>query len=59
VSAGLEALGPAAASVAVVMRGTQSQPGQPPSTAVLALRVGLVKQDGRWLVADIAPINAR
>lgn len=58
-SAGLEALGPAAASVAVVMRGTQSQPGQPPSTAVLALRVGLVKQDGRWLVADIAPINAR
>ncbi|KDF00122.1 membrane protein [Mycolicibacterium aromaticivorans JS19b1 = JCM 16368] len=58
-SAGLEALGPAAASVAVVMRGTQSQPGQQPSTAVLALRVSLAKQDGRWLVLDISPINAR
>ncbi|AQT78164.1 hypothetical protein B1R94_01295 [Mycolicibacterium litorale] len=59
ISTGLEALGPSAASVAVVMRGTQSQPGQPPSTAVLALRVGLAKPDGRWLVLDIAPINAR
>ena len=59
VSAGLEALGPSAASVAVVMRGTQSQPGQQPGTAVLALRVALVKQDDRWLVLDIAPINAR
>ncbi|GAY18796.1 hypothetical protein [Mycobacterium sp. shizuoka-1] len=59
ISAGLEALGPGAASVAVVMRGTQNQPGQPPSTAVLALRVGLVKQDARWLVVDVAPINAR
>jgi hypothetical protein len=59
ISAGLEALGPGAASVAVVMRGTQSQPGQQPSTATLALRVGLAKQDGRWVVLDIAPINAR
>ncbi|WP_319436076.1 hypothetical protein [Mycobacterium sp. RTGN5] len=59
ISAGLEALGPAAASVSVVMRGTQSQPGQQPSTAVLALRVGLAKQDDRWVVLDIAPINAR
>jgi hypothetical protein len=58
-SAGLEALGPSAASVAVVMRGTQSQPGQQPSTAVLALRVSLAKQDGRWLVEDISPISAR
>lgn len=58
-SAGLEALGPSAASVAVVMRGTQSQPGQQPSTAVLALRVGLAKQDDRWVVLDISPINAR
>lgn len=59
ISTGLEALGPSAASVAVVMRGTQNQPGQPASTAVLALRVGLAKQDGRWLVLDISPINAR
>ena len=59
ISAGLEALGPTAASVAVVMRGTQNQPGQQPSTAVLALRVGLTKQDDKWLVLDISPINAR
>ncbi|TGD89881.1 hypothetical protein BayCH28_04660 [Mycolicibacterium sp. CH28] len=59
ISAGLEALGSSAASVAVVLRGTQTEPGQPPSTATLALRIGLAKQDGRWLVLDIAPINAR
>ncbi|BBY58690.1 hypothetical protein [Mycolicibacterium sarraceniae] len=59
ISAGLEALGPEAASVAVVMRGTQNQPGQQPSSAVLALRVGLAKQDDRWVVLDIRPINAR
>lgn len=58
-SAGLEALGPSAASVAVVMRGTQTQPGQPPDNAVLALRVGLAKQDGSWRVLDVAPINSR
>jgi hypothetical protein len=59
ISAGLEALGPSAASVAVIMRGTQSQPGQPPNTAVLALRVGLSKQNGQWQVLDVAPINSR
>lgn len=58
ISAGLEALGPAAASVAVVMRGSQSAPGQQPSRAVLALRITLEKQDGNWRVVDVAPINA-
>ncbi len=58
ISAGVEALGPAAASVAVVMRGTQNVPGQQPSRAVLALRVALGKQNGQWLVYDVAPINA-
>ncbi|MGE0219139.1 hypothetical protein [Mycolicibacterium sp.] len=59
VSAGVEAIGPAAASVAVILRGTQSSPGKPPDTAVLALRVTLVKDDGRWLVEDVAPIHSR
>jgi hypothetical protein len=59
ISAGVEAIGPAVASVAVVMRGTQSTPGRPPDVAVLALRVTLTKDTGRWLVADVAPINAR
>jgi hypothetical protein len=57
--AGLEAIGPQAASVAVVMRATQNEPGQPPSNAVLALRVTLAKQQGRWLVLGVSPLNPR
>ncbi|WP_163887677.1 hypothetical protein [Mycolicibacterium hippocampi] len=59
VSAGVEAIGPDAASVAVILRGTQSAPGQPSDTAVLALRVALSKVDGRWLVQDVAPVHSR
>jgi hypothetical protein len=59
VSAGVEAIGPNAASVAVILRGTQSVPGKPPDTAVLALRVQLSKADGRWLVDDVSPIDSR
>ncbi|WP_349270183.1 membrane protein [Mycolicibacterium parafortuitum] len=59
VSAGVEAIGPDAASVAVILRGTQSTPGQKADTAVLALRVALSKTDGRWVVEDVAPIHAR
>jgi len=59
VSAGVEAIGPDAASVAVILRGTQSVPGKPPDTAVLALRVQLSKADGRWLVDDVSPIHSR
>jgi hypothetical protein len=59
VSAGIEAIGPDAASVAVILRATQSAPGKPSETAVLALRVTLSKTDGRWLVDDVSPIHAR
>lgn len=59
VSAGVEAIGPDAASVAVILRGTQSAPGQRPDTAVLALRVALSKTDGRWVVEDVSPIHSR
>ena len=59
VSAGVEAIGPQAASVAVVLHGTQNVPGKPPDTAVLALRVRLSKDGGRWLVDDVAPIHSR
>ena len=59
VSAGVEAIGPRAASVAVILRGTQNSPGQPPDTAVLALRVTLGETDGRWLVQDVSPIHNR
>ena len=59
ISAGVEAIGPNAASVAVVMRGTQNVPGKPPDTAVLALRITLSKDSGHWLVDDVTPINSR
>lgn len=59
ISAGLEVLGRTAASVAVLMRGTQAAPGQPPSSSVLALRVALAKQDGTWKVIDVAPVSSR
>jgi len=59
VSAGVEAIGPQAAVVAVVMRGTQNAPGKQPATVALPLRVSLLKQDGRWLVDDLSPINSR
>lgn len=59
VSAGVEAIGPDAASVAVVLRGTQSVPGKPVDKAVLALRVTLSKADGRWLVDDVVPLHSR
>lgn len=59
ISAGLEVLSPSDASVAVILRGTQNAPGQPPSTAVLALRVAMSGEDGHWLVSDVSPINGR
>ena len=59
VSAGVEAIGPEVASVAVILRGTQSSPGQPADTAVLALRVALSNSDGRWVVEDVSPIHSR
>lgn len=57
--AGLEAIGPAAASVAVILRATQNEPGQPTDNAVLALRVALTKQNGSWLVLGVSPLNPR
>ena len=59
VSAGVEAIGPNAASVAVILRGIQNRRVLHPDTAVLALRVQLSKQDGRWLVDDVSPIHSR
>jgi hypothetical protein len=58
-AAGVEALGPSAASVAVILRVTQNTPGQPPSHAAPALRVTLTKRGSDWLVLDVAPINSR
>jgi hypothetical protein len=58
-AAGVEAVGPSAASVAVILRVTQNAPGQPPSQAAPALRVSLIKRGNEWLVSDVAPISSR
>jgi hypothetical protein len=55
-AAGVEALGPSAASVAVILRVTQSSPGQPPSQAAPSLRVTLTRRGSNWLVSDVVPI---
>jgi hypothetical protein len=57
-AAGVEALGPTAASVAVILRVVQNVPGQPPSQAAPTLRVALTKRGGTWLVSDVVPIRA-
>ena len=59
ISAGVEGISPNLASVAVLLRGTQNAPGQPQKTAILALRVTLTKDHGRWLVTDVMPVNER
>jgi hypothetical protein len=56
-AAGVEALGPSAASVAVILRVTQSSPGQPASQAAPSLRVTLSKRGSNWLVSDVVPIT--
>lgn len=59
ISAGIEALGPSSASVAVMLRASQNAPGEQPSVAVLALRVALAKNEAGWKVVDLIPINPR
>ena len=58
-SAGVEALGPAQASVVVILRVTQTSPGQPTSQSAPALRVVLAKRGADWRVSGVLPINAR
>jgi hypothetical protein len=56
-SAGVEALGPSAASVTVILRVTQTTPGQPTTQAAPALRVTLIKRGSDWLVSDVVPLR--
>lgn len=57
VSAGLEALGPDAASVVVLVRSSRTEADRQPERRVLALRVALTKPQDRWLVLDVVPIR--
>ncbi|HEX7321713.1 MAG TPA: hypothetical protein VF299_02085 [Mycobacterium sp.] len=58
-SAGVEAIGPAAAGVAVLLRSTQTAADQQSRRTVAAVRVLLTKRDGRWMVLEISPIHVR
>ncbi|CAJ1493065.1 hypothetical protein MU0083_000126 [[Mycobacterium] kokjensenii] len=58
-SAGVEALGPSAARVAVVLRSVQSVANQQVKQTVVPVRVMLTKRDDQWLVLEMSPIHAR
>ncbi|MEB3051147.1 hypothetical protein KV112_15595 [Mycolicibacter sp. MYC123] len=58
-SAGVEALGPSAARVAVVLRSVQSVANQQVKQSVVPVRVMLTKRDGQWMVVEMSPIHAR
>ncbi|KAA8967508.1 hypothetical protein [Mycobacterium sp.] len=58
-AAGVEAIGPSAARVAVILRRTQNVWDQPPKSVVVAARVTLTKQNGHWMVVDVLPVHAR
>ncbi|MGH3560431.1 MAG: hypothetical protein ACRDTN_01115 [Mycobacterium sp.] len=58
-AAGVEAIGPSAARVAVVLRSNQSVMDQQAKRVTVAVRITLTKRDGHWLVLDMSPIHAR
>jgi len=58
-SAGVEALGPSAARVAVVMRSVQTVANQQVKQSVVPVRVTLTKRGDQWLVLEMSPIHAR
>jgi hypothetical protein len=58
-SAGVEALGPSAARVAVVLRSVQSVANQQVKQAVVPVRVTLTKRGDQWMVLEMSPIHAR
>jgi len=58
-SAGVEALGPSAARVAVVLRSTQTVANQQVKQAIVPVRVTLTKRGDQWMVLEMSPIHAR
>lgn len=58
-SAGVEALGPSAARVAVVMRSVQTVANQQVKQSVVPVRVTLTKRADKWMVLEMSPIHAR
>ncbi|MBV8928730.1 MAG: hypothetical protein JO152_06375 [Mycobacteriaceae bacterium] len=57
VSVGVESMSKDAASVAVIMRATQTTPGSPPDRTVVGVRVALTEHEGKWQVFDVTPVS--
>ena len=57
--AGVEAIGPSAARVVVVLRSTQSVMGQETKQTTVPVRLTLTKRDNKWMGLEIAPIHVR
>lgn len=58
-TAGVEAIGPAAARVAVILRSTQTVASQQVKQSVVPVRITLTKRDGHWMVLEMSPIHVR
>lgn len=58
-AAGVEAIGPSAARVAVILRSTQTAANEEVRQMVVPVRITLSKRDGRWLVLEMSPIHIR
>lgn len=58
-TAGVEAIGPAAARVAVILRSTQTVANQQVKQSVVPVRITLTKRDGHWMVLEMSPIHVR
>ena len=57
ISAGVSAISPDSAVVAVVVGATRTQPGKPQERAVVGLQVALSDKGGEWRVVDLVPIS--
>ena len=58
-AAGVEALGPSVASVAVIVRVAQNTPGQPPSRGGACVAGGADQAGQRLAGVDVVPMNSR
>lgn len=57
ISAGVNAISPDSAIVALVLRATRQQPGKPQEKVNVGFQVALGKKDGDWRVLDLIPIS--
>ncbi|HET9874549.1 MAG TPA: hypothetical protein VFQ37_02140 [Mycobacterium sp.] len=58
-AAGVEAIGPSVARVAVILRSTQRVAEQQVRQMVVPVRITLSKRNGRWLVLEMSPVHVR